>query len=153
MPRPTKPVAGEEIRHELGQALVAYAGEQLRFVRNRQTTATSLAGQTAAAVSTKVSVELTQLPANDERVVFAYVSAMCRGVTAGENAAMSVYDADDLGCGSVYTSGTANRGGHQGPFLVPMKPSGTNRRSIKWACSNTTAKCWLYVWGWWEVVG
>jgi hypothetical protein len=149
MPRPTKPVPGEEIRHDtFGQPVVAYSGENLRFVRNKQSYATAVSNTTGAATATPL--ELTQLPANDPKVAFAEVSLMVRDA-AGINASVTVFDADEVSAGTAYSSGTASRGGHQGPFRVPIRASGVNRRSIKWS-GTATAKCWIYVWGWWETV-
>jgi hypothetical protein len=150
MPRPPKPVPGEEIRHDtFGQAVIVYAGENLRFVRNKQGTATAVSN--TGGVATATALELTQLPPNEPKMRFAFVSALVRGA-GNQNTTMSVADFDATTVGVAYTSGTTI-GGDGGPWMVPITASSPNRRSIKWAAGATDVKCWVYCWGWWEAVG
>lgn len=151
-PRPAKPDAGDPVLASLGGELVAYAKEQMEFIRTPRGAYTyeivNVTGNGAWQ-----QLELPLLPANDPLVKYAVVIVVLRCGTTGDNASLSLagQSSGAPAAAVTYNGPTAGRGGAGGPFLVPV--GGTNGRSIWWLATATVSRVWIASLGYWRRVG
>lgn len=147
--KPPYPVSGETVLTEWGTDMVQYVSERMRFVRN-PTAGAWAPGFPVTGAQTQRHIELTELPANDPRIVMAQVAIMVRGDTDNDNMSCGFYDyAADAATAvsrlTKYNTGHGGNGGMSGS--VPIRVGGVNNRQIVYYTNGDDT--WVKVLGWW----